>query len=175
MQITEFSISPDRTELNVTIIDAISVSSLKLWTELTYKDYSLSIDLTSKLTASATENITITLSDINIPYFDGVYFLEAEDIDETSTAITKDLTRYKECIINKLMEYSVCDDCLNKESNSLTNANRILRGLEDAINEGFINEILVLISALKKYCSNECNSCGNRNNITDTNYYSSND
>lgn len=175
MQITNFSISSDRTQIDVIITDASSISSLKLWTEITYKDYLLAIDLTSKLTASATENITITLSDIGIPYFDGVYFLEAEDDSEISNAITSDLTRYKECIINKLMEYSICDDCLNKESVNLTNANRLLRGLQDAINEGFINEILILIAALKKYCSNDCNSCGNKDNITDTNYYSSND
>ena len=175
MQITAFSISTDRTKINISITDAASISSLKFWTDITYKDYSLAIDLTSKLTASATENIIVTLSDLGLTYFDGVYFLEAEDIDETSTAITKDLTRYKECILNKLMEYSVCDDCLQKESPNLMNANRLLRGLEDAIEEGFINEILVIISALKKYCSNECTSCGNRNNVTDTNYYSSND
>jgi len=175
MQITSFEISANRTQMNVIITDAASITSLKFWTEVTYKDYSLAIDLTSKLTASATENITITLSDIGLSYFDGVYFLEAEDTDEISSAITKDLTRYKECILNKLLEYSVCEDCLKKESVSLTNANRLLRGLEDAIEQGFINEILIIISALKKYCSNECTSCGSRDNVIDTNYYSSND
>ena len=89
MQITSFEISANRTQMNVIITDAASITSLKFWTEVTYKDYSLAIDLTSKLTASATENITITLSDIGLSYFDGVYFLEAEDTDEISSAIKK--------------------------------------------------------------------------------------
>jgi hypothetical protein len=175
MQITDFSISEDRTQLNVVIIDAATISSLKFWTNLTYKDFSLAIDLTSKLTASSTENITITLSDVGLSYFDGVYFLEAEDPDELSSAIESDLTRYKECIVNKLAEFSVCDDCLEKDSNSLLNAHALLTGLEDAIEQGWINEILLFISSLNKYCSNDCITCGKRNNITDTNYYSSND
>ena len=175
MQITAFSISTDRTQINVTITDAATISALRFWTNVTYKDYSLAIDLSSKLTASATETITITLSDVNLSYFDGVYFLEAEDPDETSTAIVGDLTRYKECILNKLLEYQICDDCLQEESVSLSNAHALLTGLEDAIELGFINEILLIIDALNKYCSNDCITCGQRDNITDTNYYSSND
>lgn len=175
MQITSFSISADRTQMNVTITDAATLSSLKFWTNSTYKDFSLAIDLTSKLTASSTENITITLSDVDLSYFDGVYFLEAEDTDELSIAITSDLTKYKECIINKLAEYSVCDECLEKELNSLLNAHALLTSLEDAIEEGFINEIIIFITALNKFCSNQCLTCGQKNNIIDTNYYSSND
>lgn len=161
--------------MNVTITDASNVSSLKLWINTDYKDFSKAIDLTSKLTASATENITITLSDLSIKYFDGVYFLEAEDPDEISNAITKDLTRYKECILNKLIEYSICNNCLEKESIALVNAQGLLRSLEDTTELGFINEMLLILNALNKYCSNECITCGSKNNIKDTNYYSSND
>lgn len=175
MQITNFQISEDRSQIDLTIIDATNVSSLRFWSNVTYKDYSDAIDLSSKLTASATETITITLSDVGLVYFDGVYFLEAEDVSEISESITGDLTRYKECILNKLAEYSVCEECLQKENNSLLNAHALLTGLEDAIEVGFINEILLFINALDKYCSAECLTCGDRNNVVNTNYYSTND
>jgi hypothetical protein len=175
MQITDFSISIDRTQINVVITDAATLSSLKFWDNTTYKDFSKSIDLTSKLTASSTEAITITLSDLGLTYFDGVYFLEAEDVDEVSNSITSDLTKYKECVLNKLLEFTVCDDCLQTESISLLNTHALITGLQDAIDAGFIEELLVIVKALDKFCSDDCVSCGNKNNVTDSNYYSSND
>lgn len=172
MQITNFKINSTRTAINLTIIDALNVSTLKLWTDKTYKDYNLAIDLTSKLTGIAIENITITLSDLNIAYFDGIYFIEAEDNIEISQAIDSDLTRYKECILNKLVEYSICDDCLKNNSISLINAQSLLIGVENAVEQGFINETFNLINSLNKYCSNDCDTCGTYNNIEDNNYYS---
>lgn len=173
MQITNFKINSTRTAINLTIIDALNVSTLKLWTDKTYKDYNLAIDLTSKLSGIATENITITLSDLNIAYFDGVYFIEAEDNIEISQAIDSDLTRYKECILNKLIEYSICDDCLKNNSISLINAQTLLIGVENAVEQGFINETFNLINSLNKYCSNDCDTCGTYTNLIDDNYYSS--
>lgn len=172
MQITNFKINSTRTAINLTIIDALNVSTLKLWTDKTYKDYNLAIDLTSKLSGIATENITITLSDLSTAYFDGVYFIEAEDNTTTSQAIDSDLTRYKECILNKLVEYSICDDCLKNNSISLINAQSLLIGVENAVGQGFINETFNLINSLNKYCSNDCNTCGKYSNIENNNYYS---
>lgn len=160
--------------MDVVISDAATVSALRLWTDDTYQDYSKAVDLSAKLTGSATENITITLSDVSLPYFDGVYFLEAEDPDEVSSAIVGDLTRYKECVINKLAELSACEDCLDKESTPLKNAHAAIIGLEYAISLGFINEILLAVYTLDKFCSNECTTCGSKDNITDTTYYSTN-
>lgn len=160
--------------MNVTITDAATVSSLKFWTNLTYKDYLQSIDLTSKLTGSATENITITLSDVSLSYFDGVYFLEAEDPDEVSGAMTADLTRYKECILGKLMLVSACDECLEKNSTRLINAQGLLNGLETAVEQGFIDETFSIIDALNKFCGNDCKTCGERKNVVNNDYYTTN-
>src|SRR5210317_2221026 len=121
MEITSFSVSQDRTTLNLVISDAATITTLKLWTAETYKDYSLAIDLSAKLTASATENISITPADLGEPYFDGVYFIQAEDPDEVSEAITADTTRYKECVLNELLEMGVCDECLKTTSVKLLN------------------------------------------------------
>lgn len=174
MEITSFTVSQNRTNLIVVINDAASISSLKLWKQDTYKDYNLAIDLSSKLTASATENITITPSDLNESYFDGVYFLEAEDPDEVSLAVTLDSTRYKECILNRLLEMGVCDECLKSTSINLINAQTLLSGLESAVSLGFIDEIVTIVMALDKYCSSDCKTCGDYKNIISEGYYTLN-
>jgi hypothetical protein len=172
MQITTFQIAQNRLSMNIIINDAASVTSLKFWTKSTYKQYAQSIDLTSKLTGAATDNITVTLADLALTYFDGVYFLEAEDSDEISNSITGDLTRYKECILNKVLEYSVCEECLKDKSISLINAQSLLYSLETGITQGYINEIVNISNALDKYCSNTCQTCGEYQNIINNNYYS---
>jgi len=172
MQITTFKISQDRLSMNIIINDAATISSLKFWTKSTYKDYTKSINLTSKLTALATENITVTLAELGLSYFDGIYFIEAQDPNEISNAITGDLTRYKECILNKVVEYSICEDCLKDKSISLINAQSLLYALETGITQGFINEIVNITIALDKYCSNTCNTCGEYKNIVNNTYYS---
>jgi hypothetical protein len=172
MQITTFQISQDRLSMSIIIEDAANATSLKFWTKSTYKDYALSIDLSAKLTGAITTTITATLADLGLSYFDGVYFIEAEDPDELSNAITGDLTRYKECILNKVLEYTICEDCLKKKSVSLINAQSLLYALETAITQGFINEVVNLTIALDKYCSNDCSSCLEYQNIINNTYYS---
>jgi hypothetical protein len=165
MVITNFKINDAKTEIELSISDASSVNTLSLFTNKTYKDYSQVVDLSSKLTGSATENITITLGDLSIPYFDGLYFIQSEDSDEISQAITSDLTRYKECILDKVIELSICDDCLKRKSDSVINAQQLLIGLENSTEQGFIDESFILIKALDKYCSNDCKNCGEYKNL----------
>lgn len=173
MQITQFEINDLRTEIDVTITDAADISTLVLFTNSTYKDFSEAIDLSAKLTASATEVFTITLADVSQAYFDGLYFLEAEDSDEVSNAITGDFTRYKECILNQLVALEICDECLKNQSNKLLNSQAALTSLNTAVEQGFIDEAFNIIKILDKYCSNECKSCGEYSNIVDNNYYTS--
>lgn len=164
MTITVFKISDDRTELELTITDAATITSLNLFTDATFKDYSLAVDLASKLTASATETITITLADIGESEFDGVYFIEAQDPDEISFGVTADLTRYKECILEDVIELALCDSCFAKKSLKLINAQQLLIALESAVELGFFNEAFNIIKALDKFCSNDCKTCGTYKN-----------
>jgi len=171
MKITLFAISTDRTKINLTITDAATVSSLKFWTDSTYKDYTKAIDLTSKLTASATENIELSLADLGLCYFDGVYFVEAEDPDEVSEAVTADLTRYEECILDKILNTIGCADCLQFQSQSIINAQTLLYSLQTAVNNSFIDEIVLIVTALNLYCSNQCKTCTEFKTIADNTYY----
>lgn len=172
MKISSLTISTDRTKIDLTITDAATVSSLTLWTDVTYKDYSLGINLSSKLNGTVTQNITITLANLALSYFDGVYFVEATDPDEISIEVVADLTRYKECILTKVLNIAQCDECLKVINTSILNLYVLLASLEIAVKEGFIDEIILTVEALNKFCSDNCKSCGDYKNTLDTNYYS---
>jgi hypothetical protein len=165
MEITSFAISDDNTQLDLTIEDAATVASLRLWTDETYKDFSQAIDLSAKLTGSATENIVITLADLGIPYFDGIYFIEAEDPDELALDYVADLTRFKECVLDRIMYLSTCNDCLLDEDIDLFNAYSFYKGLEYALELRLIDEIIALNDALNKYCTENCSICGKFSNV----------
>jgi len=166
MQITQFQINAARTEIDLTITDAATITSLVLFKEDTFKDYTLGVDLSALLTAAATENITITLAAINESAFDGVYYIEAQDPDEIRFGITADLTRYKECILEDTVALALCDSCFEKQSLKLTNAQQLLRGLQDAVDTGFYREAFNLVGALNKFCSNDCKTCGSYSNVS---------
>jgi len=165
MKIENFNISASNTELELTITDAATVTSLKLWTDKTFKNFNKAIDLTDKLTGSATEYITITLADIEISFFDGIYFIEAEDPDEISLEYAYTLERYRECILDKIMYFQNCNKCLKQDNIDVINAYVLLEGLNIALQDRYIDEILNLVNSLNIYCSNECSSCGKYKNI----------
>lgn len=167
MQITQFEISADKTQIDVTIIDAATVSALRLWKDFDYQDFSLAVDLSAKLTGSATENIVISLADIGEVSFDGVYYLQAEDPDEVSIDITAELTRYKECILEKVVAHNLGNQCLVDNNVDVMNAHSALFSLSYAIELNFVNEVVKQLSILQVYCSDECKSCGGYTNIDD--------
>ncbi|MGK2864893.1 MAG: hypothetical protein ACSLE0_23375 [Chitinophagaceae bacterium] len=175
MQITQFEISADKTQMDITITDAATISALRLWKDFDYQDYDESIDLSGKLTASATEVIVVTLADISETSFDGVYFLQAEDPDEVSIDVTAELTVYKECILERVISANLGNKCLVEYNVETINAQSILKSLAYAIELKFIDEILKLLAMIQVYCSNECKSCGGYSNLTDYSYRVFND
>lgn len=160
MRITTFKISSDKTKLELTIEDAASVNSLLLWDNKTYKNFDAAINLNSKLTGNTVENIEITLSDLNLNFFDGIYFIEAETPTELSLEYAYDLLKYQECIIDKVSYIATCDDCLDEEIIPLVNAHSIFKALQYSLEQRFISEILKFIKILDKFCNDDCKTCG---------------
>lgn len=166
MTITNFTPDATGTKLILDISNASTVYDLKLWTDITYKNYQEAIDLTSKLTNDSTQSIEILASDINESYLNGAYFIQVA----SSTEILEDVIGYyntfEECILNELMNVKLCDDCLENESLRLLNVQTILLGFKYAIDKKFMDEIKSIGKSLRKFCNNDCKSCGNFNNIT---------
>jgi len=173
MQITQFNI--DNGNLLLTIENAAAATLLRLWNDNTYKDFSKAIDLTAKLTGVATENITISLTDIGESVFDGIYFIEVEDPTQIVSAYTFNLTRYKECILEKIIENIQCNDCLEKTKVAITNSHSLLIATEYSLELGFLEDAINNLKALDKYCSNSCKACGNYSNISAIDLFSLND
>jgi hypothetical protein len=167
MEISSFTISADKTKLELKILDATDVSILRFWTQNTYKNFGELIDLSSKLTGASTQNIEITLTDIEEPYFDGIYFIEAEDSDETAVSFVGEFRRYRECMMNKLSHLNICDSCNDTIENTVINTDALLRALEHAMEERFIDEMLNFTKMLDKLCSDDCKTCGQYGNIQD--------
>lgn len=168
MQITYFKLSTDKTKIDLTITDAADVVSLSVWTDKTYKEFSKLIDLSGKLTGAATENIEIFPSDLGLSFFDGIYFIEAEDDTEASLEFTYELSKYKECILTKAINATTCKESLEKSNTTLLNIYTLYKSLEYSIDLRFINEMLLIIDSLNKYCIDPCTTCsGNTESIND--------
>jgi hypothetical protein len=173
MRITLFEISENRQSIKLEITDARDATSLRLWTEKTYKNTATAIDLTLKLTGAEVESIIIRLADLNIPYFDGIYFIEAEDPDGVAADLTSDLTRYKECLLTKVVDLMATSDCLKVKDSALINAQTLLVSLQTAVDSAYTEEVLLIAKVLNRYCSNTCRSCGEYTAIQDNSYYES--
>lgn len=169
MEITSFNINNNTLTLEITNAD--SLVSLYLWDETTYKDFSKGIDLSGKLTGSATENITITLQDINQSTLDGIYFIEAQDTEFSSLKYTYNFTRYKECILDKIVKNIQCRDCMDYLNVNIINSHSLLIATEYALELGYIEVALNNIKVLNKYCSNECSECDSYSNVIDNNLF----
>lgn len=175
MQITSITLSTENQEISLTITDAAAVTTLYAWKENTFQDFDQAIDLSAKLTGAATENITITPADVNEQSFDGIYFIEAQDPTETSLEYVSQISRYKECVLGRLIKLNECSDCLNDENVDLYNVALSVIGLEYALTYRFIDEILSITATLDKYCSSACLSCDSFTTVSSTNDTAIND
>ena len=171
MNITSFKPNENNTALVLTITGATDADTLKIWTDTDYKDYSKAVDLSSLLDGNPSQTIEITPALLNTTNINGIHFVEVADNNTLSQSLTASLISYEECILNKLVELKLCDDCLNNESLSLINAQALLTGLNYAVEKGFIEEAKSIRKALNKYCSNECKTCGKYPHIINNNYY----
>lgn len=172
MQITTFEINNTRTAIDLTLTDALTVDKVYIFDNDSYKDYDKAVDVSDKLLGTATENLTITLSDLQIPEFSGLYFVEVITTDSKHYSdLVLDTVRYDECILDKLLELPNCESCLNETSVTVTNSFNFLAGLQIAVKNGFIQEALNIIRGLDKYCSNKCKTCGPYTNINNNDYY----
>lgn len=171
MKIESFKPNEDASGLILELTDVSLNTSIKIWTDETYKDYDVAIDLSHLLNTDINQTIYITTDDLLVPYLNGAYFVEVEDDIELRTSITESTIKYEECILNELSTMSLCDDCLNNQSHSLINAYALLTGFRYAIDKGFIEEARNIRQALDKYCSNDCKTCGKYNHIKNSNYY----
>lgn len=167
--INTLSISADRKTMTVelTTDSGQTFNTVNLWTELTYKEYTKAVNLSSKLASSTnTESFTISASDLNITQFDGLYFLEFGDtLSQLSLGAVAELTTYKKCLLDTTLEILGSDinilkgeGCNNTDFNKLIYVHSLLNSLQAAIISGYYSEAIDFITTLKKFCKS-CPDC----------------
>ena len=187
-----FNITPDQKTIQVSIETKVgfNITSLKFWTHDTYKNESLALDLNYKLEQINNKEVFLISTDEinNLPTFSGIYFLEIESnmpSEECSTckapalAVTANFTNIQNCILNDLLNLSICDgdiltdtSCNGNSGVSIINKSLLLDGLKTALTLGYYDEAIELYASLLKLCKidkscPDCNTCATCENIGD--------
>ena len=175
ISINTLQISSDKKSLVVSISTETGFvfTALNLWTEDTYKDSTKSINLSALLDSNTNdENFVITADNLSIPNFDGLYFIEFGDSNDTlQIGAVAELSTYKKCLLDNTLSILSSntniftgEGCNNSEFNKLIYTHSILNGLQSSIISGYYGEAIDFINALKKFC-NKCSNCGQLNSI----------
>lgn len=172
--INNFEIQDSGSELNIQLTtDATFViTKILLWNTDTFKDYTKAIDLSYKINGSNnTENITVTATELELDSFKDIWFIEIDSDATTSPCdllldpalgITYDFTPYYKCLLDKFLKQHT-DDCsldgvvLNETTLTIS---LLLQMLEDGIEYGYYNQVIDLLTKVKKLCNlKACNNC----------------
>ena len=150
------------------------ITSVLLWNENTFKDYTQSIILTSKLTQlSNQESFVVTASELTITSFDGIWFVEildnyipednCDEFTDPAIGITYNLLSYYKCLLNKFYESqkNPCKDCKNSLVDDMVLAISLtIDIIEKSIEAGFYFEAIQTLKKLKKFCDiTKCKNC----------------
>lgn len=184
--IKNFEIINNGQQLSIEVETVVTnlITSILLWDINTFKDYSLSVDLSYKLEqVSNIESFIVDASELNLTSFQDLYFIEVEDDYEgtedcvdcqnPALGITYNLQQYYKCMLNYLieLELSFNKDSVDVYKNNLTiTVNLLIDSLIKALEIGYYDQSIEMINKLKKLCSITkckncqtiiCNSCSN--------------
>ena len=138
------------------------VSEFLLWTQDTYKDPALAIDLSSLLVGTGnTETFTITAAAAGLTSFNGLYFAQITSDDPLTVLVaTAALTQYYN--IQAALVANVDLSCLNCNDN-LNNAlllDLYITGLQGALIVGRFQDAITYLSKIKIVNTDaECDTC----------------
>lgn len=174
--VNNFQIQNNGTELLIDVSTELgsTITSLLLWNMNDFKDYTKAINLEYKLEQiDNTESFVVTVEELNITSFDDVWFIEIQSdyvpVDncgeflDPALAITYNLTPYYQCLLDKFLSIKI-DECKNCNE-SLVNdfvltIDLLIHMVEEGIQEGYYEQVISLISKLKKLCSlDKCKNC----------------
>lgn len=160
--------------IDVETILGSMITSILLWDIDTFKDYSLSRNLSYKLTqVNNKEVIIINAEELNMRSFTDIYFIEVQSnylgtagcttCQDPALGITYELQQYYKCMLNYLLKSSV-DLNINSQnifSNNLpVTVNLLIDSVEKSLEIGFYLQAIEMIKQLKKLCSaSSCKNC----------------
>ncbi len=176
--INEISISNDSKKLQVNVETNVgaSITSIKLWDHNTFKEYDQAIDLSFKLeNINNKEVFIVESSEINIPSFTGIYFLEIEsDYEEeeacisctnTVLGVATNFNSINTLILDMILQLNVCDDfdnCNKVNKKKIINNTLMIEAVSRALLFGYYDEAIFIYNKILKLNKNiTCNTCKN--------------
>jgi hypothetical protein len=174
--IQNFEILNDGQQLAIDVetIEGSLITSIKLWNIDAFKDESLSIDLDYKLEQINNKEVFIvTATELNIPSFTDIWFIEIESdyegtegctsCQDPALGITYNLQPYYKCMLNYLLESekSIDSNSINAYSNNLTiTVNLLIDSIEKSLDVGYYLQAIEMLNNLKKLCNiSKCKNC----------------
>lgn len=165
--------------IDVETTPGYNITSLLFWNMDHFKDYNLAIDLTSKLEQiNNREVLLISVNDLEVGVISDMCFVEIEsnappsedcdDCDDCSRpvlGIAYELSNYYRCLMHYLLEgqsaeCSTCETMNNKNFNLAVAVNLLIDTTTKAIEAGFYQQAIDMISDLKSICKfKECKDC----------------
>lgn len=166
-----------------------TITSVKLWTDATFKNYDTAIDFTSKLAqVSENEIFEIAASEVGgLEEFKGIYFLEFTTDDTVlppgcstcdagvALGVAAELQAYQECLLEKVLKLDSCDgdyfsenSCNSANANNILNTKVVLDSLKYALQAGYYSDAINFKTQLDKLCAVNSWAC---NSYSDTTYY----
>jgi len=163
--INTLKISDDRTTIDIDVetSELARITSIKLWTDETYKEDFLFSDLSNKIDGTDNREVLfITPEDIGETNFNGIYFLEfitndTTDLEcvacnETSLiGVTADFTKYHECIVDSVIKHN--------DIQKAKQINLVFDAVYSALKIGYYEEAIYIFEQLQSLCTTDCVSC----------------
>lgn len=160
-----------------------NITSVNLWTQDTFKDYTKAINLSYKLEQVNNKEIfIISTQDAQVSNFSGIYFIEFETdapVEDCSTCpnpllgIVYNLTSHYRCLTNLLTSLDNCTSCGNSyithpDADKAMTISLMLEAINYALEVGNYTEAINILPKLKKLC-NTLDCCRDIRTITNYN------
>lgn len=136
-------------------------TSVKVWTESTFKNLASAVDLSSSIDGSDnTETITVTPADLGQSELSGIYYVEVENNnDETQLSHIAFLNKWKKCLADKTLQHIYDHNCSKSSQIEALNIEIFINGINSALFLDYYVEANTMIDNLKKLCSKDCEDC----------------
>lgn len=176
--IHNFQILNNGTQIGIDVETEIgyNIESLLLWTRDTFKNYTLSINLTPYLEKiDNRETLIIKVSELGISNIKNIAFIEAtsnEPVEDecsscsnTVLAVAYELSEFYKCLMNSLLSVknNKCKDCEGLEGKNFKLViviDLLIDTVIKSINVGYFEYAIELIKELQVLCSlNDCDDC----------------
>lgn len=173
--INNFSIIEDGSKLAIDVETGVgfNITSVLLWDMNTFKDYSLSTNLSYKLEqVNNREVFIVTATELGLLKFEDIYFIEVETNQPSeqcssclipALGITYSLLPYYQCMLETLLRTEVtdCDNCNDlTNKNLVVTVNLLIESVQKSIELGFYLQAIANVGKLKKLCAlHQCTNC----------------